>query len=36
VWRPDSKENMDKLLIEADELMYEDKRKYYAEKMRVD
>jgi diguanylate cyclase (GGDEF)-like protein len=36
VWRPDSKENMDKLLIEADELMYDDKRKYYAEKMRVD
>jgi diguanylate cyclase (GGDEF)-like protein len=29
VWRPDSTENMDKLLMEADAHMYEDKRGYY-------
>lgn len=29
VWRPDSMENMDKLLAEADDRMYEDKRRYY-------
>jgi diguanylate cyclase (GGDEF)-like protein len=29
VWRPDSSENMDKLLMEADSHMYEDKRGYY-------
>lgn len=30
IWRPDSKEDMDKLLQEADRRMYEDKRAYYA------
>jgi diguanylate cyclase (GGDEF)-like protein len=29
VWRPDSTENIDKLLMEADEQMYENKRAYY-------
>lgn len=32
VWRSHSRENMDKLLAEADSRMYEDKRRYYAEK----
>jgi diguanylate cyclase (GGDEF)-like protein len=30
VWRTDGKENMDKILTEADHNMYEDKRAYYA------
>ena len=30
IWRPDSREDMDKLLQEADRRMYEDKRAYYA------
>lgn len=30
VWRPESGEDMDKLLAEADDLMYQDKREYYA------
>lgn len=29
VWRPDGSEDMDKLLAEADDRMYEDKRAYY-------
>jgi diguanylate cyclase (GGDEF)-like protein len=29
VWRPDSREDIDKLLTEADEAMYQDKREYY-------
>lgn len=31
VWHPDAKENIDKLLAEADSYMYEDKRAYYSE-----
>ena len=31
VWRPDSREDMDKLITQADNLMYEDKRAWYAE-----
>lgn len=31
VWRPDSREDMDKLITQADNLMYEDKRTWYAE-----
>jgi diguanylate cyclase (GGDEF)-like protein len=30
VWRPDARENLDKLFAEADERMYEDKRMHYA------
>ncbi|MCM1065341.1 MAG: sensor domain-containing diguanylate cyclase [Eubacterium sp.] len=30
VWRPDNRENLDKLITEADDLMYEDKRAWYA------
>lgn len=30
VWRPDNHENIDKLITEADNLMYEDKRAWYA------
>lgn len=29
IWRPDSKENIDKLLAKADDRMYEEKRAYY-------
>lgn len=29
VWRPDSRDSMDKLITEADDLMYEDKREWY-------
>jgi len=29
VWRPDSRESMDKLITEADDQMYEDKREWY-------
>jgi diguanylate cyclase (GGDEF)-like protein len=32
VWQPDGRGNMDKLLAEADRLMYEDKRRFYEEK----
>lgn len=32
VWRPDSRESMDKLITEADDLMYEDKREWYRKK----
>jgi diguanylate cyclase (GGDEF)-like protein len=35
IWRTDSSAGMTKLLAEADELMYEDKRKRYAEKNMV-
>jgi diguanylate cyclase (GGDEF)-like protein len=31
VWRPDSTEDFDKLLAEADRIMYENKEQYYAE-----
>jgi diguanylate cyclase (GGDEF)-like protein len=34
VWRSDSRENMDQLLKEADEEMYEDKRRHYSQKGR--
>jgi hypothetical protein len=29
VWRENSNEDIDKLMSEADELMYQDKRRYY-------
>jgi diguanylate cyclase (GGDEF)-like protein len=35
VWRAKYEENMNKLLAEADERMYEDKRKYYADIARI-
>ena len=31
IWRDDSRENIDKLLAEADDRMYEEKRAYYRE-----
>ncbi len=30
IWRPDSREDIDKLITQADNLMYEDKRAWYA------
>jgi hypothetical protein len=30
VWRPDSREDIDRLITQADQKMYDDKRAYYA------